>query len=340
MVKNVIIIGAGWYGLYTALLLQDKYNVIILEKKDDIFDNSSNYNQNRLHLGYHYPRCDKTRSLCLNGYQKFIDKFRNLIDFIDNNYYCISNDSFIDFNTYKQIFNLPVYKHTFVKNNIFNNIDGDIINTQEKIINSAKSKEYFKTNIKCEIKFNYAVNDIRQIDNKVIINNELECDLLFDCTYNQLNLSKKKYVYENTISLLYERVNFDDDYDSITVMDGDFFSLFPRDIDKQIYSLTHVKYTPFQKTKNRVELNDNIDDRTVNKIKDNMVNEVKKYIPNFTNKYVYKSYFTSYKCKLVSNNDSRNCIIEKDDNIISVNCGKIIGIFELEQFIRQELDLI
>lgn len=340
MKKNVIIIGAGWYGLYTALLLQDKYNVIILEKQDDIFENSSNYNQNRLHLGYHYPRCDKTRSLCLKGYQKFIDKFRNVVDFIDNNYYCISNDSTIDFNTYKQIFNLPVYRHTFIKNNIFSNIDGDIINTQEKIINSQKSKAYFKKKIKCELKFNYVVDNIRQVDNKVIINNELECDLLFDCTYNQLNLSKKKYVYENTISLLYERINFDDNYDSITIMDGEFCSLFPRDIDKKIYTLTHVKYTPFQKANNVVELNNYIDEETVNKIKDNMVNSAKKYIPSFANKFVYKSYFTSYKCKLVSNNDSRNCIIEKENNIISVNCGKIIGIFELEEFIKEELDMI
>jgi len=57
MSKNIIIIGGGWYGLYSALLLQNNYNVIVVEKNSDIFDNSSNYNQNRLHLGYHYPRC-------------------------------------------------------------------------------------------------------------------------------------------------------------------------------------------------------------------------------------------------------------------------------------------
>ena len=75
MIKNIIIIGTGWYGLYTALLLQNKYNVIILEKNSEIFNNSSNYNQNRLHLGYHYPRCSKTRNLCVNSYHKFINKF-------------------------------------------------------------------------------------------------------------------------------------------------------------------------------------------------------------------------------------------------------------------------
>lgn len=335
--KKIIIIGGGWYGCYSALLLQDKYDVTILEKKNDIFEQSSNYNQNRLHLGYHYPRSSKTRDLCIKGYSKFISKFRFLVDFIDNNYYCISKDSLIDFETYKQIFNNNTYKHTFLKNNLLDNIDGDIINTQEKIINSNRSKNYFKDNIKCETKFNYEVKNLCQKDNLVIINNELECDILFDCTYNQLNLSKKEYIFENTISLLYERTNFDEDYDSLTIMDGDFFSLFPRDIDKRLYSLTNVKYTPFQRVDNYKDLNDNLN---FENIKNNIENDVLKYIPKFKKNFKYISYFTSYKCKLKSKNDTRECIIEKNENIINVNCGKIIGIFDLENYIRENLELI
>ena len=34
-------------------------------------------------------------------------------------------------------------------------------------------------------------------------------------------------------------------------------------------------------------------------------------------------------------NDSRNCNMEKNGNIITVNCGKIIGIFEFEEYIKQ-----
>lgn len=331
MAKNIIIIGSGWYGLYSALLLQDKYNVIILEKNSEIFENSSNYNQNRLHLGYHYPRSYKTRQICLNNYNKFINKFRNMVDFIDNNYYCISKESLIDFETYKQIFNDPVYKHTFVKNNFIKNIDGDIINTQEKIINSVKAKEYFKKNIKCEIKYNYLVLDIKQINNKVIINNDLTCDILINCTYNQLNLSKKNYIYENTISFIYERINFKDEYDSITIMDGDFFSLFPRDIEKKLYSLTHVKHTPFMKEDEYLKLKNNVDDSEILNINKWMVQDVLKYLPNFNNEYKLITHFISYKCKLISNNDTRECVIEQDNNVISVNCGKIIGIFELEE---------
>jgi hypothetical protein len=337
MIKNIVIIGSGWYGLYSALLLQDKYNVIILEKNSEIFENSSNYNQNRLHLGYHYPRSYKTRKICLDGYYKFVNKFRDVIDFIDNNYYCISKESIIDFETYKQIFNSSKYKHTFIKNNFIKNIDGNIINTQEKIINSNKAKKYFIENIKCEIKFNYFVKDIKQHNDKVIINNDIECDLLIDCTYNQLGLSINKYIYENTISFIYERINFKDEYDSITVMDGDFFSLFPRDIDKKFYSLTHVKFTPFQKENEYLKLKNNIENYEILNINNKIVEDVLKYLPNFNKEYKLITHFISYKCKLISNNDTRECVIEKDNNVISVNCGKIIGIFELEEYFKNIL---
>lgn len=339
-IETIVIIGTGWFGLYSAYLLQDRYNVIILEKNSEIFNNSSNYNQNRLHLGYHYPRCAKTRKICIHGYHKFIDKFRNLIDFIDNNYYCVSNDSLIDYETYKQIFNMPIYKHIILPNNYFQNIDGDIINTQEKIINCERAKEFFTTNIHCEIKFDYCVTDIKHVVNKIIVNDTIECDLLLDCTYNQLNLSKHKYVYENTISLIYERINFTEDYDSLTIMDGAFFSLFPRDICKKLYSLTHVKYTPFVKNDNLFDLRTELAEDELEEIKQNMVNDVLKYIPKFKKHYKYISYFLSYKCKLCSNNDTRQCIIENNNNIISVNCGKIIGIFELEDYLKNELNLI
>ena len=71
----------------------------------------------------------------------------------------------------------------------------------------------------------------------------------------------------------------------------------------------------------------------------NMENDVLEVYPKFKKTFKYNSYFLSYKCKLVSNIDTRECNIYKDNNIISVNCGKITGIFEFEDFIREKLQL-
>ena len=43
-------------------------------KKKDIFNGASGYNQNRLHLGFHYPRSKKTRIQSKVGFYKFIKK--------------------------------------------------------------------------------------------------------------------------------------------------------------------------------------------------------------------------------------------------------------------------
>jgi len=343
---KIIIVGAGWYGLHTYCFLKknfkNKIDIIILEKETKIFNNSSNYNQNRLHLGYHYPRSHKTRELCLIGYYKFIQEYRELVDFIDSNYYLISNDSIIDYNTYLKIFDTDKYNHNIIKNNIFINIEGNIINTQEKIINSEKVVTFFKKKInKEDLKLDYKVNSISLDNKKIIINNKLECDLLIDCTYNQLNLSKHKYSYEITISLLYDRINFDDNFDSITVMDGLFFSLFPRNINKQTYTLTHVLYTPVIISNNIEDINNyNIQEENVLDIKEKMTNDVLKIYPNFQKSFIYKSYFLSYKCKLISNNQTRECIIEENNNIINVNCGKITGIYELEIYLKNKFNII
>ena len=80
-------------------------------------------------------------------YYKFVSKYREVVDFIDHNYYLISNNSFIDYNTYLKIFSDINYQHNIIKNTEFNNIEGNIINTREKIINSEKSKDYFKSRI-------------------------------------------------------------------------------------------------------------------------------------------------------------------------------------------------
>lgn len=341
---KIIIIGAGWYGLHSYIFLRSNLkdcDIKILEKDTIFFNNSSNFNQNRLHLGYHYPRSYKTRKLCLNGYKRFINQYREVIDFIDHNYYIIAKKSFIDYQTYLSIFSNSSYHHEIINNNTFTNIDGNIINTKEKIINSNKVKKLFKKKInKDDLLLDFDVKNISRNDNKIIVNDELKCDILIDCTYNQLNISNKMYTYELTISLLYDRINFDEKFESVTVMDGPFFSLFPRDISKKTYTLTHVTYTPLIKSNNIEDIKKYVlQKETVVKVKEKMEKTVLNIYPKFKKNFRYKSYFTSYKCKVNSSNDSRECIIEENNNIINVNCGKIIGIFEFEDFLKNRFKL-
>ena len=331
---KIIIIGGGWYGCYSAFLLQKNHQVTLVEKNNDIFDNSSYYNQNRLHLGFHYPRNSKTRNLC----QKYFNKFKNTFNStyqVDNNYYLISNRSLIDYNTYLAVFKYEGFDLKEICNKSFQNIEGNCLSVNEEIIDSDLSKQFFKSNLNCEIILNHNVSNIN-IDSKPILcinNKQLECDLIIDCTYNLLNLSSKNYIYEKTISLLYKKIN-DVEFGGITIVDGNFVSLYPRDIKNNIYTLTDVEFTPLIKTSNLVEINNyKINDDQILEIIHNMENKLLEYYPDFKESFIYDGYFLANKTKLISNSDSRECNIEYIDNkLITVNCGKIIGIFELEEF--------
>jgi len=343
--KNIIIIGAGWYGCYASLLLQLQHNVTIIDKENDLFEKSSYYNQNRLHIGYHYPRNYNTRTLCKKGFDKFNLRFKteNMVNKINKNYYLISNDSLIDFETISSIYKYENYKIDIVNNSIFKNINNNILNVDECVINSNKCKEYFTNNITCKKVFNKKVIAIHYKDDPKIIledNTVIFGDLIIDCTCNLLNLSSKKYTYEKTISLLYKKVG-ETNFDAMTVIDGKFFSLYPHDISNNIYTLTDVEFTPLICSKNIKDIDNYILNKNkIDEVKYEMENKLNYYYSDFKTNFEYIDFFCSNKIKLVSNSDSRECNIEKiNDKLITINCGKITGIFEMEDYFK-EMSLI
>ncbi|CAG8765423.1 9886_t:CDS:1, partial [Cetraspora pellucida] len=63
-----IIVGGGWYGCHVALVLRRMdFEVTILEKNDEIFDEISGNFGIRNHVGLHYLRSEFTQKACLEG---------------------------------------------------------------------------------------------------------------------------------------------------------------------------------------------------------------------------------------------------------------------------------
>ena len=57
---KIAIIGSGFFGLTLGLFLSKTNEVHIFEKEKKILNGASAANQFRFHLGYHYPRSQKT----------------------------------------------------------------------------------------------------------------------------------------------------------------------------------------------------------------------------------------------------------------------------------------
>ena len=69
---KIAIIGAGWFGCHIGHeLLKEGHKVTIFEREKELFNGASGNNQNRLHLGYHYPRSNLTRVQSKKGFNIF-----------------------------------------------------------------------------------------------------------------------------------------------------------------------------------------------------------------------------------------------------------------------------
>jgi hypothetical protein len=122
-------------------------------------------------------------------------------------------------------------------------------------------------------------------------------------------------------------------------MDGNFSSLYPRDISNNSYTLTDVEFTPLIKSQSYKDIeNFKITENIITDTKKKMVNKLEQYYPNFQDYFEYDGYFLSKKTKQISSSDTRDITIEEiEKGIISVNCGKIYGIFEWEDYIKKYL---
>ena len=75
MKYDKIIIGAGIYGLYSALHCGKKAigggRILVLEKEQEAFTRATYVNQARVHMGYHYPRSFSTAIKSAGYFERF-----------------------------------------------------------------------------------------------------------------------------------------------------------------------------------------------------------------------------------------------------------------------------
>jgi hypothetical protein len=307
---KIAIIGAGWVGCHLALKLKDAHDVVLYEE-EDVFAKTSLRNQNRLHLGFHYARSSVTRDLCKNTFNRFLNEYNDLVSNIPNNIYAVPDtNSLIDLNTYLKIFEDWSYETVNLK--YLSNIEGSI-RVDEKYIDPVKSRNFFKEKLE----------DI--IVQKKITKSDLaklrkEYDLVLNCTNNVLN-KNENVDYQLASLFIYEKTS-DIPFGALTLVDGPLFSIYPY-LDGK-YLVSHVKYSPDTSISN---------DEKVLLIEDDIL----KYFADFKNHFKLVGVNESYKSKVRNSADPRVPVVSREDNLINIFTGKIQGIFQIEDYIKEEI---
>ena len=330
---KICIIGAGWFGCYIGHeLIKKDYSVDIYEKDDDIFLNASGNNQNRLHLGFHYPRSSSTRRLSKTGFKIFKNKFARFSKKVDNNFYAVSNTSSskINFKNYLSVIRsskLKFKKISLTKLPYIKNLEG-IIKSEEELILIEKVKKYYKQQLKNNIFFKHHIKSVKKEDEKYIIN-EIKYDLVINCTSFQFSGKKvKNLIYEYCAILLYKSLN--KNHPAITIMDGPFFTLYPWD-NKKHFGLYSVTNSRLLVDKNfdflKLKVRDIVNKKFMNNVKSKIEQEYSYFYPLFKKKFRFVKFLNSYRTIISNKLDSRTCIVTVKNNFINIFSGKIDHIF-------------
>lgn len=331
---KVAIIGVGLYGAYIAFKLNKIGNVSVdlFEKNKKILDSTAKKNQYRLHTGYHYPRSKETILQTIEGYNLFKREFKNFIYFPKKNYYLVHKESLVNYQKYLKLYNGLKLKFKKINiNNCSKYLDikqfSGCMNTEEGVILIDKLIAYFRKKLKKKNKI-YLGSNVDQIDSKkgyVFLNKKKfkKYDLIINTTYTNPNLGLKKNKFRLKFELtgMVKILKPFDEQLGITIMDGQFCSLYPQ--NKKESTISSVKYTPIYKSTSFKKINDKIKSLNKNKIKKKIIYHAAEFLKIKYYKLKPKL-ILSHKVKLRNDqNDIRTSSIKFENKLISILCGKI-----------------
>lgn len=256
-----IIIGAGLYGLYSALFCGKRgEKVLVLECDPAPFMRATYINQARVHQGYHYPRSISTAVKSAGYFERFNRDFDFCINREFKKVYATSRKySWSDghqFKSFCKAANIPceeLQPDKFFKKGM---CDGAFL-TREYTYDAAILRDYYIDKLSgmknVTTHYGIQIDKIEKTQDCYLVKlkngTEYHTSFLLNATYASANQILEMLGYEN-FPIKYELceiilcdVNNNLKEYGFTVMDGPFFSIMPFG-RTGLHSLTSVTFTP------------------------------------------------------------------------------------------------
>ncbi len=261
-----IIIGAGLYGLYSALFCAKKgQHVFVIEYDDEAFKRATYINQARVHNGYHYPRSYSTAIKSAHYFKRFNDDYGfSVLTKFDQVYATSSEFSWSDAKQFQKFCAAAEIRCEEVAPTKYfkeGYCDGAFL-TEEYTYDAQILKKYFLEKIaelpNVEIQYGVRIRSIQNNDKEFEIElangKKVKSSFVLNSTYASVNQIQNMLGFEH-FKIKYElceiilcNVNGKLKDIGLTVMDGPFFSIMP--FGKTGYhSLTAVTFTPHKACK-------------------------------------------------------------------------------------------
>ncbi len=326
---KIDVVGGGIYGCHIAdSFLELGHDVTLYERQNAIFGSASGNNQFRLHQGFHYPRNAETRRQSVSGFKKFKQVYgKYSMEISENLYAVVRNQSFTDFETYKLIMRADELDFSLAQADYLSEskIEG-LIKTTEEYLDLDGLRSYFETKLESIIRLGSSFDFDKH---------SKSADLVIDCTWGSRNESREHY-FEPTVLFYYENLNSRWKDWSLTLMDGDFWSIYKTSRDA-MFTLSHVAHSALGRYDTQIQAKkrlESISELEVEKIRSKMEEDVASCFPSFMTDFKYISPQYSMKTKPKSNSASRACEVKVKSNIATVMSGKLDTVFHAEEELR------
>jgi len=178
---KVAVVGAGIFGITSALKLSENLDVTLFEKNDDILQNASSINQYRLHRGYHYPRSIETALTSKEGTNTFTDVFNEceMKDRKRQQFYAISSmGSKVSPDEYINFMDKCDLHYRVVENDLVTSNVAELYEVFEHLFDPSKLYDSCKR---------YLDNSDVDLRLGTPYNNDWNYDYVVNCTYSNLN---------------------------------------------------------------------------------------------------------------------------------------------------------
>ncbi len=321
------------------------FEVSLFDSSNEIMQLASKNNQNRLHMGLHYPRDLPTAIQSRIGFSKFIETFPSAVRYDFDNYYALSKK------------NSRVSKEEFTKFIVESGIVVNAIETpkdlfslgfedtkinglwkcQEGVIDIESLSHTIRGDLEsCNVNqyLGTKVNKLNLVGNKWLLESENdlidEFDWIVRATYgqdeiqsNSQNIMSKTYEFHQTMIM---EVSSNYKPFGLTIIDGDFLTILPKG-----FSSNFLIYAPSISIRHKIEsstppkLWQIINEVDQAKFSIQIIDRIKDWIPNFEVLNILQILQTTRSIKPnKSKTDERTSDINlTDKNFLDIWSGKI-----------------
>lgn len=326
---RIRVVGAGWYGCAIATgLLADGHEIEVHELADHIFAGASGGIPARLHLGApHYPRSALTRAACNEHRVEFMARYGHLTRNVPVNLYAIAaQDSLVDFGTYLDVLKAGAVEFITVHDPAefgLVNVEGAVL-TGERHIVTRKARQHFEEALAGHVRFGVGIGDI----------DDPKWDRTIDCTFAALDNGNVDR-YEPCVTVLLEGPTDR----SVTIVDGQFPSLYVWDEEQDLSSLTSASLTPFSKTcRTYGEAKALLEGLTKAEIRvrcEALLAQIAEFWPAVGSLYGISEYRLSIRAMPRSASDTRLVDVARiGERTIRVRAGKIDAVVQAERIVK------